>query len=251
MKAATNSILVLAILFALHFLGGCSTTPQPPEDAVPATEEVVNEESAAAEEEDEPAPVVAEKQEPAPEEQEGAGEDAGEEEEEDEEQTYADVVPEDAETDEGLFLVHRVDGKLLFEIPDELFGRDFLLVSRIARVPAGMGSGFIAAGHKSGEQVVRWERMDDRVLLRKVSYRNVADAEEPIYRSVLNNNFFPILAAFDVEAEGPPAPAAEEAEEAEEEEGEAEEGEEPRPETDTRQAHSTSSRPGSATHRRG
>ncbi len=123
------------------------------------------------------------------------------------EPTYADVVPEDAETDAGLFLVHRVEDKLLFEIPTELFGRDFLLVSRIARVPADMVGGFIAAGHKTGEQVVRWERQDeDRVLLRKVSYRNVADAEQPIYRSVVNNNFFPILAAFDVEVEGP-APA--------------------------------------------
>ena len=63
---------------------------------------------------------------------------------------YADVVPEDAETDDGLFSVHRVDEQLLFEIPAELFGRDFLLVTRIARVPADMVGGFIAAGHKTG-----------------------------------------------------------------------------------------------------
>ena len=38
-------------------------------------------------------------------------------EDEDKEKTYAEVVTEEAETDEGLFLVHRVDEKLLFEIP--------------------------------------------------------------------------------------------------------------------------------------
>ena len=116
---------------------------------------------------------------------------------------YTELVTDEAETDEGLFHVHQVEDKLLFEIPNELLGRDMLLVSRIARVPAGLAGGFFAAGHKTGEQVLRWERMDDRVLLRKVSFRNVADEEQPIYSSVVNNNFFPILAAFDVAAEGP------------------------------------------------
>ena len=116
---------------------------------------------------------------------------------------YAKLVTKEAETDEGVFKIHRVEKKLLFEIPNELLGRDMLLVSRIARVPAGLAGGFFAAGHKTGEQVLRWERMDDRVLLRKVSFRNVADEEQPIYTSVVNNNFFPILAAFEVAAEGP------------------------------------------------
>ncbi|GJM23186.1 MAG: glutaminyl-tRNA synthetase [Planctomycetota bacterium] len=117
--------------------------------------------------------------------------------------SYSELVSSDAVTQTGLFSVHEVDDKLLFEIPDELLGRDLLLVSRIARVPAELGGGFVVAGHKTGEQVLRFERHDDRVLLRKVSFRNVADADTPIHRSVVNNNFFPILASFDVEAEGP------------------------------------------------
>ena len=135
--------------------------------------------------------------------QEGGQDEKKKDEKKEKKKSYSDVVTAEAETDEGLFDVHRVDDKLLFEIPNELFGRDLLLVSRIARVPADMAGGFIAAGHKAGEQVVRWERRGDRVLLRKISYRNVADAEQPIYQSVSNNNFFPILAAFDVAAEGP------------------------------------------------
>lgn len=128
---------------------------------------------------------------------------ADDEEETDEPLTYEDVVTEDAITDTGVFDVHRVEERLLFEIPNERFGRDFLLVSRIARVPADLAGGFMAAGHKAAELVVRFERMRDRVLLRKVSYRNVADPMDPIYRSVVNNNFFPILAAFAVEVESP------------------------------------------------
>lgn len=116
---------------------------------------------------------------------------------------YAAIVTDDTETDDGVFSVHQADDKIFFEIPNELLGRDFLLVSRIARVPADLSGGFIAAGHKTGEQVLRWERRKDRVLLRKVSFRNVADEDQAVNVSVTNNNFFPILAAFDIEAEGP------------------------------------------------
>ncbi|MDX1645727.1 MAG: zinc-dependent metalloprotease [Longimicrobiales bacterium] len=113
---------------------------------------------------------------------------------------YAEVITADAVTDEGLFDVHRVGEDLLFEIPDSLLGRDMLLVSRIGKVPVGF-PGFQPAGVKTGEQVLRWERRDDRVLLRAISYANVADDTLSISISVEANNFAPILAAFDIEAE--------------------------------------------------
>ncbi|HEX7119182.1 MAG TPA: zinc-dependent metalloprotease [Longimicrobiales bacterium] len=120
----------------------------------------------------------------------------------DETKTYDEVVPDDATTDAGLFTVHRTGDALLFEIPDSLFGRDMLLISRIASVPSNLG-GYIPAGYKAHEQVVRWERRGDRVLLRKISYEQVADESEPIAVSVMSNNFAPIVQAFDVEAETP------------------------------------------------
>src|SRR5690606_31638319 len=95
--------------------------------------------------------------------------------------------------------VHKVDNKFLYEIPDSLFGRDMLLVSRIAQTPANL-SGFINAGSKTGEQVVAWERRDNTVLLRKRSFDAVAADSLPIALSVASNNFEPIVAAFDVEA---------------------------------------------------
>lgn len=116
---------------------------------------------------------------------------------------YTEIITSSAETDSGMFNVHRVDEKLYFEIPDSLLGRDILLVSRIAQVPADLVGGFMAAGHKTGEQVLRWERVEDRILVRKISYQNVADESLPIHLSVVRNNFAPIIASFDVAAEGP------------------------------------------------
>lgn len=112
---------------------------------------------------------------------------------------YSEVVTADAISDAGLFTVHQVDDKFFFEIPDSLFGRDMLLVSRIVQTPANL-SGFINAGSKTGEQVVAWERRDNTVLLRKRSFDAVAADSLPIALSVASNNFEPIIAAFDVEA---------------------------------------------------
>ena len=123
------------------------------------------------------------------------------EEEQEEPKTYSDVITDDTETDEGVFDVHRTDGTFLFEIPDSLLGRDMLLVSRIGKVPVGF-PGFSPAGVKTGEQVLRWERQADRILLRTVSYSSVADDTLAVSISVEANNFGPIIAAFDIEVEG-------------------------------------------------
>ena len=115
---------------------------------------------------------------------------------------YAEVVTAEAVTDPGLFTVHRVGDALLFEIPDSLFHRDLLSVSRIGQVPTGLG-GYLPAGSKTAELVLRWERTGDRVLLRTQSYTAVADAELPIAQSVQINNFQPVLAAFPIAALSP------------------------------------------------
>ncbi|MEE8117547.1 MAG: zinc-dependent metalloprotease [Gemmatimonadales bacterium] len=109
---------------------------------------------------------------------------------------YADVITDEAQTDSGLFHVHEVETKLYYEIPNELLGREMLLVTRIARTHTNIGYG----GEKANTQVVRWQRQDDRILLRIVSYQNVADSTKPIYLAVVNANFEPIVRAFDIAA---------------------------------------------------
>ncbi|MDX1740855.1 MAG: DUF5118 domain-containing protein, partial [Rhodothermales bacterium] len=44
---------------------------------------------------------------------------------------YGAVITHDAESDAGVLTVHRIDRKFYFEIPDSLFDRDVLLVTRI------------------------------------------------------------------------------------------------------------------------
>ncbi len=113
--------------------------------------------------------------------------------------SYAEAI-RDTKPDSGLFVVHRSDEKVLFEIPDSVLGREMLLITRIARVPGDI-SGFVVAGHKVAEQIWTWERRGDQVLVRKQSYAQVAPDSAAIHISVVNNNYPPIIAAFDIQAE--------------------------------------------------
>ena len=104
--------------------------------------------------------------------------------------SYDEVVPESAETDEGMFDVHRVGDQLLFEIPDDLLGREMIVMSRYHRVQEGQG----AAGQRMAPNiVVRWEQRGDRVLLRAVSHATSAGAEDNVSIAVENQSFAPIL----------------------------------------------------------
>ena len=106
---------------------------------------------------------------------------------------FNEVITSEAQSDEGLFTTHRVGDKLYFEIPLDLLEKDMLLVSRIAGVPSGFGGGYINAGSKVNEQVVRWYKRGDNIDMKVISFENQSDEESPIYQSVAANNFFPIL----------------------------------------------------------
>ena len=114
---------------------------------------------------------------------------------------FAEVVTDDAVTDEGLFDVHLEDdgAKLLLQIPDSLMGREMLIVSRVSRTTEGFQYG----GIKVNTQAVRWERQGDHVLLRTVQYASVAADSLPIYRAVRDAQFEPIVARVPVLAVGP------------------------------------------------
>ncbi|MEL7425091.1 MAG: zinc-dependent metalloprotease [Bacteroidota bacterium] len=113
--------------------------------------------------------------------------------------SFSEVVTADAETDEGLFTVHKLDGKYYFEIPFDLLEEEILVVSRISGHVKGLNFG--GAGMKSRpQQVIRWQRLDNQLMLRSVSYNDVANYEDPVYRSVQNNNFEPIIKVFPIAA---------------------------------------------------
>ncbi|WP_461413074.1 zinc-dependent metalloprotease [Gemmatimonas sp.] len=114
---------------------------------------------------------------------------------------YAQVIPARARTDRGGISVHRVDDRYFFEVPDSLAGRDFLMVTRVSGVPAGAG-GFLSAGSSLVERLVRWERVNERLVLKSISTGAVADDSLPIARSVAQNNYPAIIGAFPIAAFG-------------------------------------------------
>ena len=111
---------------------------------------------------------------------------------------YDKVITKDVKTSQGVFAVHRLKEKVYYEIPKKELGRDFLWVSQIAKTTLGVGYG----GQALGNRVVRWERKDNRVLLRGVSYEVVADPSLPVARAVEAANTDAIIMAFNVEAFG-------------------------------------------------
>jgi hypothetical protein len=110
---------------------------------------------------------------------------------------YSTIITKEAETSKGMMTVHKVGAKHFFEIADTLLGREILVVSIIAGTVENFNFG--GAGMKArNQQVWRWEKKDSKLLLRYVSYSNVASPDEPIYQSVRNNNFEPIVMTFDI-----------------------------------------------------
>jgi hypothetical protein len=111
---------------------------------------------------------------------------------------YDDVITKDAKTDPGLFFVHRVDGKVFYEIPTEELSTDMLWVTQIG----GTQAGFSVAGMPVQDRVVRWELRDEMILLRDVKYAIRADVDDPIKDAVERSSIKPIIRAFPVAAWG-------------------------------------------------
>ena len=131
-------------------------------------------------------------------EQRGAGGGFGGAQREPEIRPYDRVITKDAKSDAGIFTVHRIKEKIYYEIPAAQLNKEFLWVSQIAKTTLGVGYG----GQAMGNRVVRWERQNNRVLMRSVSYEVVADPKEPINRAVRAANNDAIIMSFFIEALG-------------------------------------------------
>jgi Met-zincin/Domain of unknown function (DUF5117)/Domain of unknown function (DUF5118) len=109
---------------------------------------------------------------------------------------YDDVITKDAKTSRGMLLYHKVKERQYFELPQRLLGRDLLWSAEIAQASSGAGFNGLSLGYK----VVRFERVDNRILMRGVSYlrRGTSDLKAATDAVELS----PILFAFNIEAEG-------------------------------------------------
>jgi len=115
-------------------------------------------------------------------------------------QPYARVVTRQAQTKDGLFKVHRIGDRLLFEIPRSQLNKDILLVQEIAQTALGAGYD----GQAAGNRVVQFERRENKVLMRGISNEIMAsDTLSPVAGAVAASNVHPVIAIFNVDAYGP------------------------------------------------
>jgi uncharacterized protein DUF4953/uncharacterized protein DUF5117/uncharacterized protein DUF5118 len=113
-------------------------------------------------------------------------------------QDYDKVILEDFKSDSGLFVVHRGDDKIFYEIPQEAFGKDMLWVTQIEKTQAGFGYG----GTGVGNRVVRWELNDEKVLLRDIKFRIRNQDNDTVRNAVEATSLAPIIKVFPVKAWG-------------------------------------------------
>ena len=98
---------------------------------------------------------------------------------------------------EGFINTYLDENKLYLEIKKEVLNKELLMVTRFSKLPANY-SGYINAGSKTAENVISFELSGKKILLKKLAYTNEANEKDPINKSVIVNNFPPILAVFKI-----------------------------------------------------
>jgi hypothetical protein len=111
---------------------------------------------------------------------------------------YKDVVTAEAKSQDGMFKVHRIDDKVLWEIPERLLGRELLWSTEVAKLPTGTGYGGTAVGDK----VIKFGRRNNKIFMKLVQHTLRSSSTGAIQRAVDDASFEPIIQTFDVEAEG-------------------------------------------------
>lgn len=111
---------------------------------------------------------------------------------------YKEVITAKAKTKYGLLITHQIDDKYYFEIPDSLFGKEIMAVTRISQAPTGAGYG----GELANRQVIRFVKgPENKVFIRVPLYINVSpDSTKPMSQAVRNSNVEPIAFSFDIKA---------------------------------------------------
>jgi hypothetical protein len=110
---------------------------------------------------------------------------------------YNQVITAQAESRNGLFRTHKIGDRLYFEIPRAELDKDMIIMTRWDE----------GAWGSAGNRTVRWERMQDKIHLRSVSFSETADPSSAIALAVQRVYRGNIIAAFDIESWGPDSAA--------------------------------------------
>ncbi|MCT4615391.1 MAG: zinc-dependent metalloprotease [Marinifilaceae bacterium] len=122
----------------------------------------------------------------------------------DDKKSYADLI-KDFKSDDGLFKIHSKYGKLYFEIPYNLMGRDMLLASRVS---ATSNNRDIVAGQMPRQpMLIRFSKDEEKLYMHVVNTDNVCDENSDTYTSLKRNYMNPIMKTFDIKAVNPDSTA--------------------------------------------
>lgn len=113
---------------------------------------------------------------------------------------YDDVITKEFTTSPGVFVVHRNEDKLYFEIPTDKLGRLFLWQGVVAKGPGG-GMFGSWGGANLGSAVLKFERRGNKLFLWKVGFKKRSDGKA-IQAAVESSSTDSIIESFAIECEG-------------------------------------------------
>ena len=116
---------------------------------------------------------------------------------------YNDFI-KDAVTKNGLFKIHTIKEKIYFEIPNEVLGKDLLIVNKISSVPAQINNAGINKGMNYENKLIRFykDEKNNKVWAKTFDPKISVNKKDNIARSVRDNYVESIIEGFEIKTYG-------------------------------------------------
>lgn len=114
---------------------------------------------------------------------------------------YQEIL-KDAETDEGMFRVHKVKSDYYFEIPDSLLGRDILIVNKVSGVPFDLNDAGLNKGMNYENKVIRFQAdtAANKLWVMTINPMITVNEDDAIAASVKDNFTESVMETFAIDA---------------------------------------------------
>ena len=109
-----------------------------------------------------------------------------------------------AVTKDGLFKIHTIKDKIYFEIPNEVLGKDLLIVNKISSVPAQINNAGINKGINYENKLIRFykDEKNNKVWAKTFDPKISVNKKDNIARSVRDNYVESIIEGFEIKTYG-------------------------------------------------
>ena len=116
---------------------------------------------------------------------------------------YNDFI-KDAVTKDGLFKIHTIKDKIYFEIPNEVLGKDLLIVNKISSVPAQINNAGINKGINYENKLIRFYKdvKNNKVWAKTFDPKISVNKKDNIALSVRDNYVESIIEGFEIKTYG-------------------------------------------------